>query len=381
MIAAIKDMNVLRAVNTLSIHAYLKSQGWSREDDLGERGVIYQSESGVEVFAPGSDKLGDYAESVEAVLSAIASSEDRDELAVLRDLATSDRDLLRFRAPQADDDGSIDLNTGVDLVQQSRDALLAAACSTVSAQRYYRSGSNTKANDYLKTVKLGQTEKGSFVITLYSPVPPQLETGQQTLWPEQDLATEPFGRQVTRTLANAVDSLISAIAEVGRGADIGAFERAVTRGVSANLCASIARFVAQGQGLDFSLTWARTRPSSTEPRHRAVFSPSDAEVLGEAARVLKNKGSFNNEVLEGVFTGLNRDISSVNGRVKLKTFVEGQVRTVSMVLPPELYSIATDAHNSRSSIRLEGDLEFEGQRWYLKTPRNLEVIEERETDE
>ena len=379
MTAVIKDMDALRAVNTLSIHAYLKSQGWSREDDLGERGVIYQSESGVEVFAPGSDKLGDYAESVEAVLTAIAATEDRDELAVFRDLASSDRDLLRFRAPQADDDGSIDLNTGVDLVQQSRDALLAAACSTVSAQRYYRSGSNTRANEYLKTVKLGQTEKGSFVITLYSPVPPQLETGQQMLWPEH--GNEPFGRQVTHTLANAFDALISAIAEVGRGADIGAFERAVARGVSANLCAAIGRFVAEGQGLDFSLTWARTRPLSTEPRHRAVFSPSDAEVLGEAARVLKNKGSFNNEVLEGYFTGLNRDISSVDGRVKLKTFVEGQARTVSVVLPPELYSKATEAHNSKLAIRLEGDLEFEGQRWYLKTPRNFEVIEEKETDE
>jgi hypothetical protein len=376
----ITDQDVLRAVSTLSIHAYLKSQGWLRGDDLGDRGVIYHSASGVEVFAPGTDKLGDYAQSVEAVLSAIAATEERDETAVFRDLASSDRDLLRFRAPQADDDGSIDLNAGVDLVQQSRDALLAAACSAVSAQRYYRSGSNAKANDYLKTVKLGQTEHGSFVVTLHSPVPPQLETGQQSLWPEQDLANEPFGRQVTRTLANAVDSLISAIGEVGRGADIAAFERVVTRGVSANLCAAIAKFVTDGQGLDFSLTWARTRPS-TEPRHRAVFSPSDAEVLGEAARVLKNKGSFSNEVLEGYVTGLNRDVIPEDGRVKLKTFVDGQARSVTVVLPRGLYSKATEAHKSKLAIRLEGDLEFEGQRWYLRTPRNLEVIEEKETDE
>jgi len=135
--AAIANEAALRAVSTLSIHAYLKSQGWSRGDDLGDRGVIYQSASGVEVFAPGSDKLGDYAQSVAAVLSAIADTEERDEIAVFRDLAASDRDLLRFRAPEADDDGSIDLNAGVDLVQQSRDALLAAACSAVSAQRYY----------------------------------------------------------------------------------------------------------------------------------------------------------------------------------------------------------------------------------------------------
>ena len=375
----ITDIDALRAVNARSIHAYLNSQGWTRRDDLGERGVVYVGLGNREVFAPGSDRLGDYAESVSALISEVAEAEQRDDIAVYRDLATADRDLLRFRAPQADGDGAIDLNSGVDLVQQSRDALLAAACSAASPRRYYRSGSNARANDYLKTVKLGQTEHGSFVVTLFSPVPPQLEAGaQRTLWPE--IAEEPFGRQVTRTLAKAVDALVLAIAEVGRGADIEAFEKAVIQGVSANLCAAVAKFVSDGQGLDFSLTWARTRPSP-EPRHRAVFNASDSELLAEAAKVLKSRESFRNEVLEGYVTVLNREMKATNGRVRLKTFVEGQTRSVAVELPPELYKRALEAHESKTAISLEGDLDFEGQRWSLKNPRNLEIIEEKETDE
>jgi len=379
MKAVITDREALSAVSTIAIHAYLKSQMWIRSDDLGDRGVVYHSPSGAEVFAPGSHHLADYAEAASAVIAEIASVEGRDELAVYRDLASADRDLIRFRAPEAAEDGSIDLNAGVDLVLQSKDALLAAACSAVSPQRYYRSGSNAKANDYLKTVKLGQTEQGSFVVAIYSPVPPQLEADRQpTFWPELD--TEPFGRQVTRTLAQAVDALGAAIAEVGRGANIEAFERVVARGVSANLCGAVAKFIADGEGLDFSLTWARTRPSP-EPRHQATFAPSDAGLLAEAAKVLKNKGAFKNEVLEGYVTGLNRDVIPENGRVKLKTFVDGHTRSVTVELPRELYSKATEAHKSKLAIKLEGDLEFEGQRWHLRTPRNLEVIEEREADE
>jgi len=378
MKAIITDHEALSAVSVLAIHSYLKSQRWEKGDDLGNRGVVYQANNGIEVFAPGTDRLGDYAQSVSILVTRIAAAEDRDEMAVYRDLVTSDRDLIRFRAPEADDDGSIDLVSGVDLVRQSKDALLAAACSAVSPQRFFRSGSNAKANDYLKTVRLGQTEQGSFVVNLYSPVPPQLNDGLQgDFWPDMD--NDPFNRQVTRTLGTAIDSIIEAIEKVGRGADIKAFEGAVSKGVSANLCAAVSNFISYGDGLDFSISWARTRPT---PELRLVrkFAQSDSEILSEAARVLKDRQPLMNEVLEGYVTGLNRELAPTEGRIKLKTFVDGHPRSVIVELPSDLYSKAIEAHESKAEIHLEGDLEFEGRRWYLKLPRNLEIIEEKEED-
>lgn len=372
MKAIITDVEALSSISTLSIHAYLKSQSWSKGDDLGERGVIYTSHGGAEIFAPGSDRLGDYPQSVAAVLEMLSVAEERDELSVFRDLAVADRDVVRFRALEAFDDGSVTLNTGVDLVQQSRDAILAAACSAADPRRFYRSGRNSKANEYLDTVKLGQTEHGSFVVTVHSPVPPNLENGQQSLWPE--FYEEPFSRQVTRTFRTAVEAMVTAIAEVSRGGNIEAFERVVAKGVSANLCLAISKFVKDGEGLDVSLTWARTRPSP-EPRFRSNFATSDADVLSEAAKVLRNKESFRNEVLEGFVVGLNRDVKPQNGRVKLKAFVDGQVRSVTVELPADLYTKALDAHDAKAEVRLEGDLEFEGQRYYLRSPRNLQIVE------
>ncbi|WP_147094947.1 hypothetical protein [Roseovarius sp. TE539] len=338
--------------------------------------MMYTDRSGLEVFAPGSTHLRDYAQSVAALIATIAESEDRDEISVFRDLAASDRDLIRFRAPEADGDGSIDLIRGVDLVQQSKDAVLAAACSTVSAQRFFRSGSNARATEYLETVKLGQTEHGSFVVTLYSPVPPSLDDGKQKeFWPE--LESEPFGRKVTRTLVMAMDALLDAVAEVGRGSDIEAFERVVSSGVSANLCSAVSKFISDGEGLDFSLSWARTRPTP-ESRFRRLFSQSDAEILSEAARILKDRQPFKNEVLSGYITGLNREIAPTQGRVKLRTWVEGSPRSVTVELPAQLYSRAIEAHDSKAEVQIEGDLEFRGQRWHLVSPRNLEIKEERD---
>ncbi|WP_322894046.1 MULTISPECIES: hypothetical protein [unclassified Yoonia] len=372
----ITDSDALQAVSVLSVHSYLRAEGWHRGDDLGDRGVVYLGPSDVEVFAPGSDRLGDYPSAISSVVEAIARSENRDELSVYRDLVTADRDVIRFRAPDADDDGSIGLLAGVDLVEQSKEALLAAACSAGSPQRFFRSGRNIPANEYLQSVKLGQTEHGSFVVNLFSPVPPQLsEIPQQSFWPELD--EEPFSRKVTRTLANSIEALIDALGQVGRGASIEAFEAAVNYGVSSNLCSAISKLAKDGDGLDFSLSWARTRPAPV-PRFTRRFSESDSEILTEAAKVLKQRQSFNNEILEGYITGLNRDVTPVDGKVSLKTFVDGQPRSVMVSLPPAEYRQALDAHDARNVVEIEGDLEFEGQRYYLRRPRNLRVKTERE---
>ncbi len=376
MRAIITDDEALRAVSVLSINAYLRTQGWEIVENLGNRGVVYNGPANTEAFAPGSERLGDYAASVSSVIASIARAEERDETSVYRDLVHSDRDVIRFRAPDAEDDGSISLLAGVDLVQQSKDALLAAACSAGAPQRYFRSGSNAKATEYLRSVKLGQTEHGSFVVNLYSPVPPRLADGTQaTLWPDFD--EEPFSRQVTITLMKAIDALTTALDEVGRGGDIEAFEAVVHKGVSSNLCLAIAGLIKDGDGLDFSLNWAMTR-SAPQPRFRREFSVNQSEVLSEAARVLKERQSFRNEVLEGYVMGLTRDVQETEGTIKLKTFVEGQRRSVSVDLSAGDYRKAIEAHESKSEIRIEGDLEFEGQRYYLRNPRNIRIIEESE---
>jgi hypothetical protein len=100
--------------------------------------------------------------------------------------------------------------------------------------------------------------------------------------------------------------------------------------------------------------------------------------LSEAAKVLKERQSFNNEVLRGYVTGLKRDVQPTDGSIRLKADVEGKYRSVSIELPEDEYQKAIDAHNSKQLFQVEGDLAFEGQRYYLRNPRNVQVMEESE---
>ena len=203
---------------------------------------------------------------------------------MLTDLALADSDLVRVRLPNAAADNTVGLTDGAAALDEAKRLLLAAACSADHPKRVYRAGGSTRAADYLRGVRLGQTEPG-FVITLLSPVPPRLSE-QTTLLPE-----EPFPRQVTRKLVAGLRVSRKAIDRVNRGTgDIGEFENGLREGVSANLCRSLARLTEVGRGLEVSVSWAMTRPDGPPAPGRVTvsFGPPDVGVLDEAARVLSD---------------------------------------------------------------------------------------------
>jgi hypothetical protein len=372
VIAKIIDTDALSSIAPMALHAYLRALDWEKTSTHGDKGDVYQHANHPAIVAPASSDFADYATTISTALKILSDFEERSQLSILRDLNVADTDLIRIRAPEAGDDGSIPIDSGVSLVQQSRDLLLAAACAASKPQRAFRAGKIREAIEYLNDVRIGQTERGSFVVTLISPVPPTLTyTGQQPLWPE--IADDPFSRRVTRTLASALQATKEAVALVNRGNGIEAFESRVAHGVSANLCAAAAQLIEDGNGLGISLTWALTRPAP-ERNTRVEFSKSDAATLYEAAKELREREPRPDERIEGFVTALARDENAVEGRVTVKSPIDGKMSSIRIDFGPRDYKKIVEAHEQRQAISLEGDLEREGQRWKLSNPRGLDIL-------
>jgi hypothetical protein len=285
MKAHILDAEALCAISPAAIAAFARSENWIKVEGYGDHADVYAGDGRPEIIVPRTDLLADYASAVSRLIEVFAKSTDRDELVVYRDLVGSDRDVVRVRVFGADDDGSVPLDAGVTIVAQAREMLLAAACAARSPQPVYRPHANREASDYMRRVKLGQTEHGSFVVTLLAPVPPLLEPERGRAWPS--LNTEPLERAVTRRLMEGLEASRNA-AEMALSGDGAAFEKAVQAGVSANLCEAVAGLLQESDGLDISLTWARTRPTP-EARRKVTFSSKDAGILKEAARTFRQR--------------------------------------------------------------------------------------------
>ena len=107
-----------------------------------------------------------------------------------------------------------------------------------------------------------------------------------------------------------------------------------------------------------------------------AFTPSDAPVLQEAARILGDRQERNDERIEGYVSALARDQSDPEGRVTVKAVIDGALASVKVDFSPSEYTRIVHAHDKRLSVSLEGDLFREGQRWRLVNPRDLTVVED-----
>ena len=368
MRVSIRDRGALSAVSPAALSAYARAAGWRRDEPYREHSDVYVGESRPEIIVPRTERLGDYATVVATLIDTFAGVTGQDELSVYRSLATADRDVVRVCAAEGDD-GSVTLNDGVDLIGGTRDLVLSAACSLREPQPVYRAGANREAADLLKQMRLGQTDQGSFVVTLLTPVvPPPMPA----LFPDPDDRNAPIERRMTRRLVEAVTAARQATERAAAGDD-GAFEETVGSGVSANLCEALVRIIEPFPTLDVGVSWARTRPVAI-PGTVVRFGRADAALLREAARSLRERAPRPEVRLHGFVRLLKRGEAEDDGTIRLATDIDGQRQSVVAVLEQADYDRAVQAHKERALVVLAGDLERAGQRWRLLNPHVEGVI-------
>lgn len=372
----------LAALKPLEVASYLRVHGWQQEDELDGRGSVWvlpgaDSRREVDVTVPLSRDLADFSLRMIEVIRMLAQVERRREEDVVRDLLTTGSDLIRVRAPSRDAaSGSLPLEEAVAFVERSRDMMLAAACSAISKRSYFATRKPVQATDYLSKVRMGQTERGSYVLTILSPVAPALTTGGEL--PLGLEPAEPYARKVTRTLAEGLAALGRAARQAASSGGMAAFEQAVALGVSANLCEAIAGLsaVSPGEGLDVSVTWSPARTVGQGVPSRIVLGSDTIPLIQEAARLFKDTAPVDDIELQGFVTRLSRGPSDEAGEITLEGPIDGELRRVAVELTiKKVYELAVRAHEGRARVTCVGDLIKQGRGFRLQNPRYFGLLE------
>ncbi|MDE0161699.1 MAG: hypothetical protein OXL98_08150 [Acidimicrobiaceae bacterium] len=373
MRGTIEDTGMLNAIQPAALTAYAQSMGWKLSKRYRANSDVYTADGRPEIVLPRTQNLADYARVMSQLIDIFASEADLDQLSIYRQLVVANRDVIRIRTVDDEDRSSITIADGVNLMQGTREMILAAACSLKSPRPLYRTGAHQEANEFLNRMRVGPIEQGSFVITLHSPViAPIMHSGPTT----SDIDDEPFERRVTQHLALALRATREAadLTTLGRQ-DV--FRQSISQGVSANLCEAIVMLIGSFSTVDTSISWAHTRPV---PRAHEVFrfGPSDAPILQEASRTLRSKEPRPDVVVFGMVQKLSRDELDLYGTVWLRAYVDDRIQTVVSVLDQFDYDRAIHAHSVNMPLVLNGDLERVGQRWRLLNPRVLDIIDKDE---
>ena len=374
MKARIHDLDSVSAISTLQMAAYLRSRGWVEENDSSVSSTwVYLDENGdsFEVVLPLDRGMRDYGYRVFDLLDTLQIVEARSQLELFNDLVSSSSDVIRLRLSNGSaGDYSIPLEQGVTMVEKARDMMMAAACSAISPREFYPSRKPAAATSYLQKVRLGQTEQGSFVLTVHSPVAPSLEE-QGNLF--DDLVQDPFERQVTKKLAKGLGAIIKAAKRGVATGSLKAFTESVELGVSANLCDAVTGMQEETgtDFLDIRFSWSPVRDLREEIEHSITVNRDLLPVIAEASRIFRERSPIDNFELIGVPTNLHRPDGAVNGIVTVPASVEGSFRNVQITLEDQEYNLAIQAHGDRKLLQCEGELVREGRGYILSNPRNL----------
>ena len=390
MNVSIQDSSALQSLGAVELGAYLHSQGWTETEIIEDRAAYWlkRNDEGeeFEALVPQKASLGDYTLRVAQLLQTLSIVESRSESEIYTDIQNTQTDTIRLRfISSVFDSGTVPLAEATQMIESVRELTLAAACAAVTPRAVYAKRKPQEAMDFLKKVRLGQTERGSFILSLHAAVPPRyrLSEREQTVLDLGDAGLadaerdEPFGRRVTLTLARGLRAALHATLRAQSKGDFAPFEEAVAQGVSANLCDALADLGLETstQTISIEFQWSPTR-ALLRPAPRTVELQTDHFIaLRDAARQFREIEPLKAYEVYGYVIRLDRKEGELAGQITLSDYSENKPRRVRILLEDADYQTALRANGDGLLVQCAGELTREGVSYLLKNPRSFALME------
>lgn len=376
MKATIRDTATLRTVQPLELVAYLRARGWM-ETQQAPHASYWTKEVGTsnyEVLLPFERDATGYPQRISELLCELELEENRSQIEIFEDLSFASADVIRPRLPTANEDGTISLEDGKAAYEHARALMLAAACAEIEKREVFAKRKPEQAMRFLQQAKFGVPKRGSYMMTIISPVPPRIIVENALL----DVpAAEPYERRTVTLLARALETVTRAGRLVASTGDFAPMKAAVATGVSANLCdALIALHHCSGErGVDFQFSWAPSRGRPDAAPSAVSIKPDLIPILVETSRVLRETGVQTDVRVLGTVHKLEH-AEGTKGIVTIYGTVDGVTRSVNVELDGDDHAMAVRSYQQRSPLHLAGELVKKGRTWYLVQPRNVKLLTE-----
>lgn len=378
-------MNKYNNISYSLIENYLSVNGWSNAKRIDGEISIWETGSDLKqrVWVPLDTGFGDYEDNLNRVFDTLSAHEDRPETRILEDIETFViGDILRVRSedPFNRDASTLPLEDGILLMKKARDMVVYSACSAEKIKAIHPNYRSDTIKEYLDNVRIGQTEKGSYIVKVISPLPKEADAQEQQTLPHQE-KPRPFERKVIETLMTALDTVkeIAAAAKTKGVFEPEPFIESVSSGVSANLCESIVRIKNNptNMPLEVSVSWAYSPIEIDKNIPKQVSLPVNImPYIQKAAEALREKEPAY-LTIKGIVTDLHRGTKTGPGSITVGASIEGRPKAIHIELSEEDYQTAINAHGEGLEINCTGEL-IKGKKYTrLQDPSNFQILEDK----
>mgnify|MGYP003576479269 FL=1 len=338
---------------------YLHHRQWVLASDLRNVAGIWRKDGFEgEVVAPLRKDLKDYQRRVVDAISVLAEEEGRLSSMVARDVAELRSNTVSVRVIHQDTKkGTIPLDDGLDLIKAAKDLFTSSALSMQSRRRHFSGHVAKSVSEFAETLLLGQTEVGSYVVTVIAPAK----------FSQQSSIDVPYASAVAENLCVGLSALRVAEASYALSTNIGFFDGAVEKGVSANLCDALVAMSGSNQDREFEIRISQAAAYAPQRRDEVfAFSPNSVRRISEAWEYLKDNFVIRDQGITGYVKRLDRVHGAEFGTVTVSAEIGGTERQVSIELPAAQYDQSILAHLTEKVVECRGDIHI--------TPKSAKLL-------
>jgi hypothetical protein len=393
------DSSRYQSVAPDDIATYLRALGWVADQDQpawtrGNIEVWTNHATEGQVLVPLQPSFRDYAERVADFCATIADEYSIEPLQVLRQVLAVGYDVICLRVRLPDGSDALPLSDAVVLVKEGRTMISAVAASAVESRPSHPKARPPEVRRYLDRLQMAQTERGSFVLAIRSPIdilatdpnePEQLRfsddpsgngTSDQSGAPDTHLS----GRTMTRTLVGAVSAAINALPFLQRH-EYNRFDEVVHAGVSSNLYDALFALARVGaDAVELSVRWSPRAALDIDDsqwlRRPLILSRTQRRWFREAAERLRSLTDVVPIRITGQVVQLHRDPAAFTGVVVVKATVAGTQQLIRLVLSLTDYDLALAAHDARRNLSCSGIARKRGRYLVIEVPTDVAIEDE-----
>lgn len=377
----------LAALRPWIVRRYLEAQGWRLVSDRPP-GQMWSAPGQPmrSLFLPLDPGLRDFAERMGDAVHLLAATEGRTETEMLATLSLGVADAFSVRLMPDSPVGTIPLRMGARAHETIRELVLCAAYEALvpDPPRVQVGPRPRMVRHVVDRALLARSEAASYVITVRLPlgeVDVAAHMQHSLLRPVEEEAALGPEHDVVRALARGVVAAAAAAESALEGAGLSAFADQAGKGLSAELCAALAKLGGEG-GLPFEIgfTWALRNPHDA-PSGPVAFPGHFASVLDEGAKYLRDVHSRPDTPLRGTIIALHRETQDGPGEATVVTVFDDydtdapRQRRVRLHLDGPDYERAIEAHLAHDEVSARGVLRRRGKHLHLDDIRDFEAYD------
>lgn len=215
MIYSVNLMDLTEKINPLSFAKYLKDTGWrqypSRRTDVRIFQYIAASGEAFQVMVPVEKMLSDYKDAMYQAVETVAVAEERSMDQLMLFLLNPNTDILKIRLDRKGiEAGNILFDDAIRVYENARKLIAAATQDILHPRRYHQGRPEDAVSKFVNNCKFGQTEIGSYVVSIVCPFAELDETEgyrQLSIFSEEEQCANSLTRQVTNRIMTNVSSI------------------------------------------------------------------------------------------------------------------------------------------------------------------------------